>query len=184
MLATLPAWTRTVPLAVLVNGGSASSAELVAGALQDNGRAKLIGTQTFGKGSIQSVFPLSEDSAVKMTVARYFTPKGREIQARGITPDVVAAPAAGKDGMESLALREADLAHHLPAQDGKATPPPPSPRPAPESTRLFGTADDKALAMAVGMLSSAPGLASDATAVLRRLGWKLGVATPAAAKSL
>ena len=184
-LAALPAWARSVPLVVLVNGGSASSAELVAGALQDNGRAQIFGTQTFGKGSIQSVFPLSEDSAVKMTVARYFTPKGREIQAHGITPDVTVAASPGKDGMESLALREADLAHHLPAQDGEAaTAPPLSPRPAPESTRMFGTADDKALAAAVGVLAPAPGLASDATAVLRRLGWKLGVATPAAAKSL
>ena len=185
VLAALPAWARSVPLAVLVNGGSASSAELVAGALQDNGRARVIGTQTFGKGSIQSVFPLSEDSAVKMTVARYFTPKGREIQAHGITPDVVVASAADEDGLESLALREADLAHHLSAQDGAATTAPPlSPRPAPESTRLFGTAGDKALATAVGMLAPGPGLAPDATAMLRRLGWKLGVATPAAAKSL
>lgn len=185
VLAALPTWTRTVPLAVLVNGGSASSAELVAGALQDNGRAKVIGTQTFGKGSIQSVFPISSDSAVKLTVARYFTPKGREIQARGITPDVVVAPSAGKDGLEGLALREADLAHHLPA----SLPEPgvnaaPAPRAAPESTRLFGTADDKALAAAVGMLAPNPGLAQDATALLRRLGWKLGLATPAAAKSL
>ena len=94
--------------AVLVNGASASSAELVAGALQDNGRARVIGTQTFGKDAIQTVFPLSHDSAVKMTVARYFTPKGREIQARGITPDVVVVPDAGKDRTEALMLREAD----------------------------------------------------------------------------
>lgn len=185
VLAALPAWTRNVPLAVLVNGASASSAELVAGALQDNGRATVIGTQTFGKGSIQTVFPLSDESAVKMTVARYFTPKGREIQARGITPDVVVAPAAGKGGIEGLVLREADLAHHLPAslpvQGAEAVS---APRAVAESTRSFGTAEDKALAAAVGMLAPDPGLAHEATALLRKLGSKLGLAAPAAAANL
>ena len=162
-LAALPAWTRTVPLAVLVNGSSASSAELVAGALQDHGRARIVGTQTFGKGSIQTVFPLSGDSAVKMTVARYFTPKGREIQARGITPDVVVAPLHGKSGAEGLALREADLEHHLetalpaPAQGGTAAARP-APRAALESTRMFGSGDDRALATAVRMLAPDAGL--------------------------
>ena len=185
VLAALPAWTRSVPLAVLVNGGSASSAELVAGALQDHGRAKLIGTQTFGKGSIQSIFPLSEDSAVKMTVARYFTPKGREIQARGIAPDVVVALGAGKDGAGGLELREADLAHHLPASLPAQGPDAANmQRGASESTRLFGSADDRALARAVAMLTPHRGLAQDATALVRRLGWKLGVATPATSKSL
>lgn len=184
VLAALPAWTRTVPLTVLVNGGSASSAELVAGALQDHGRAKIVGTQTFGKGSIQTVFPLSEDSAVKMTVARYFTPKGREIQARGITPDVVVALPAGKRGADGLVLREADLAHHLqttlPAQDTAR----PAPRAAPESTRMFGTDDDRALATAVRMLAPDLGLAHEAGALLRKLGLKIEASAHAAAKSL
>jgi len=87
--------------------------------------------------------------------------------------------------MESPALREADLAHHLPAQDEEATTAPPlSPRPALESTRLFGTDDDKALATAVAMLAPVPGLASDATALLPRVGWKIGVGTLAAVKNL
>lgn len=185
VLADLPAWSRKVPLAVLVNGASASCAELVAGALQDNGRAKVIGTQTFGKGSIQSVFPLSDGSAVKLTVARYFTPKGREIQARGIAPDLVVTPGAAKDGPEGLVLREADLARHLPAsqpaQDSEA------PAPAPvtaESTRSFGGADDKALASAVALLAPDLGLAHDAGVLLRKLGLKFQAALPAGMKAL
>jgi len=188
VLAGLPAWTRTVPLAVLVNGGSASSAELVAGALQDHGRAKVVGTQTFGKGSIQTVFPLSQDSAVKMTVARYFTPKGREIQARGIVPDVLVAPAHGKSGADGLALREADLEHHLdttlPAQGETALPARPIQRAALESTRMFGTGDDRALAAAVRMLAPDLGLAHEAGALLRRLGLKIEASAGALATSL
>lgn len=185
VLANLPAWTRTVPLAVLVNGASASCAELLAGALQDNGRAQVIGTQTFGKGSIQSVIPLSDDSAVKMTVARYFTPKGHEIQARGITPDVVVLPDAAKDGLEGMVLRETDLARHLPAslpaQGADAAAPP---RAVVESTRSFGGAGDKALAAAVGLLAPDLGLAHDAGVLLRKLGLTLQAALPGAAKAL
>jgi C-terminal processing protease CtpA/Prc len=113
VLAGLPAWTRTVPLTVLVNGASASAAELLAGALQDNHRAAIVGSQTFGKGSIQSVVPLDDDDGIKFTVARYFTPGGHEIQAHGVTPDLVVAPAKGADA-GPLQLREADLANHLP----------------------------------------------------------------------
>ena len=188
VLAGLPAWARTVPLTVLVNGGSASSAELVAGALQDHGRARIVGTRTFGKGSIQTVFPLSEDSALKMTVARYFTPRGREIQARGIVPDVVVAPLRGKSGAEGLVLREADLEHHLettlPAQDGTALPARPMQRAALESTRLFGSGDDRALATAVRMLAPDLGLAHEAGALLRKLGLKIEASAQAVAKSL
>jgi len=187
MLAGLPAWTRTVPLAVLVNGGSASSAELVAGALQDHGRARIVGTPTFGKGSIQTVFPLSDDSAVKMTVARYFTPKGREIQTRGIVPDVAVAPLRGKSGAEGLVLREADLEHHLaatlPAQGGADTAVQVR-RSAPESTRMFGTGDDVALATAVHMLAPDLGLAHEAGALLRKLGLKIEASAQAVAKRL
>lgn len=160
VLAQLPAWTRSVPLTVLVNGASASSAELVAGALQDNRRATVIGSQTFGKGSIQSIIPLGEDSGIKFTVARYVTPKGHEIQARGVTPDIVVQATASST--DDLLLREADLANHLPAQgdDAKAAPPP---RAVPESTRMFGTNKDKALQTAVALLAPdqqrSPGLA-------------------------
>ncbi|MGZ5198633.1 MAG: S41 family peptidase [Telluria sp.] len=146
-LADLPAWTRTVPLVVLVNGASASAAELVAGALQDHHRATVIGSRTFGKGSIQSVIPLTEDSGIKFTVARYFTPNGREIQAHGVVPDLVVAPAAAGD--DALLLREEDLARHLPAiQEDEVE----SGRTPVEPTRMFGTRKDKALRTAVALL--------------------------------
>lgn len=160
VLAGLPAWTRTVPLTVLVNGASASAAELVAGALQDNRRATVVGSRTFGKGSIQSVIPLGADDGIKFTVARYFTPGGHEIQAHGVVPDVVVTPAVAAD--DALMLREVDLANHLPPSDAAqaATAPAadkrnPVERDPVESTRMFGTRDDKALQAAVSLL--APG---------------------------
>jgi carboxyl-terminal processing protease len=164
VLADLPAWTRTVPLAVLVNGASASAAELVAGALQDHRRATVVGTRTFGKGSIQSVIPLSEDSAVKLTVARYFTPSGREIQAHGVLPDIVVAPAATADG--GWLLREADLANHLPPawQDTVESAHMPA-----ESGRLFGTRGDKALRTAMALLEPKDRRVPPWLALLRRL---------------
>jgi carboxyl-terminal processing protease len=139
-----------VPLTVLVNGASASAAELVTGALQDQHRATVIGTRTFGKGSIQSVIALDQDSGIKFTVARYFTPNGREIQARGVTPDIVVTPAAAAD--DDLLLREADLAKHLPATQPLDTAAQAKREP-PESTRTFGTRDDKALQTAVAVLT-------------------------------
>ena len=82
-----------VPLVVLINGGSASASEIVAGALQDQKRAVLMGTDSFGKGSVQTVLPLNNDRALKLTTALYFTPNGRSIQAQGIVPDIEVRPA-------------------------------------------------------------------------------------------
>lgn len=169
VLADLPAWARTVPLAVLVNGASASSAELLAGALQDHGRATVLGTQTFGKGSIQSIFPLTADSAVKITVARYFTPNGNEIQAHGITPDVIVAPDRARNDATRLALREEDLAQHLEAVLPEEDDALPVKRAAVESTRMFGTRHDKALAAAVTLLVPGPDQASPGGGLLSKL---------------
>ena len=85
-LKNLPAGIKNVPMVVLVNGGSASASEIVAGALQDHKRAIIMGTQTFGKGSVQTILPLGNNTAIKLTTARYYTPNGRSIQAKGITP--------------------------------------------------------------------------------------------------
>ncbi len=110
-LRNLPPQARTVPMVVLVNGGSASASEIVAGALQDHKRAIVLGTTTFGKGSVQTVLPLPGNTAIKLTTARYFTPSGRSIQAKGIVPDIVVDESA--NGGSSQRLREANLEHHL-----------------------------------------------------------------------
>jgi carboxyl-terminal processing protease len=112
-LAKLPAALKTVPMVVLVNTGSASASEIVAGALQDYRRAIVMGSQTFGKGSVQTLRQLTENTAVKLTTARYYTPKGRSIQARGIIPDLKVDETAEGDGLNALRVREADLDHHL-----------------------------------------------------------------------
>jgi carboxyl-terminal processing protease len=111
-LKTLPIEAKKVPMVVLVNGGSASASEIVAGALQDHKRAIIVGTQTFGKGSVQSVLPLPGNTAIKLTTARYYTPEGRSIQAKGIVPDIIVEESANGGG-GGMRIREADLDRHL-----------------------------------------------------------------------
>lgn len=116
----VPASIKTVPMVVLVNGGSASASEIVAGALQDHKRAVVMGTQSFGKGSVQTIIPLNSNSAIKLTTARYFTPNGRSIQAKGIVPDILVEETP--NGASRERLREADLERHL--SNGKEPEPP------------------------------------------------------------
>jgi carboxyl-terminal processing protease len=109
------------PLIVLVNAGSASASEIVAGALQDHKRALVVGKSTFGKGSVQTILPLHEDAALRLTTARYYTPNGRSIQAKGIEPDI--ALDQTKDGKDQFpTVREADLPGHLENQDERRAP--------------------------------------------------------------
>jgi carboxyl-terminal processing protease len=110
------------PIVVLVNGGSASASEIVAGALQDTRRGVIMGSKTFGKGSVQTIVPMSNDTALKLTTARYYTPSGRSIQAEGVTPDIVLdkVKIAGVEKAPGPELKEADLSRHLQNGDAKA----------------------------------------------------------------
>jgi carboxyl-terminal processing protease len=134
-----------LPVAILINGGSASASEIVAGALQDHHRAVLIGTKTFGKGSVQTIIPLAGHGAMRLTTARYYTPSGRSIQARGIDPDIVV---------------EAAKIEHAKKDDNGKTAAKPDDKTKKDSTlaentvdpSLIGTADDYQLARAVDML--------------------------------
>lgn len=102
-----------VPLVVLINGGSASASEIVAGALQDHKRGIVMGTDSFGKGSVQTVLPLNNDRALKLTTALYYTPKGRSIQAQGIVPDILVERAKLSQEDSAMGIKEADLVGHL-----------------------------------------------------------------------
>ena len=171
-LAKLSAQAKTVPMVVLVNSGSASASEIVAGAMQDHNRAKILGTQSFGKGSVQTILPLTSNTAIKLTTARYFTPKGQSIQAKGITPDFWVEETADGSVMDRLRVREADLNRHLSGTDSNK-----SKSSAPEKAKSnaksdsknggaaeqkeakpieFGSADDYQLQQAVNHLKGKP----------------------------
>ena len=167
-LKNLPAAAKTVPMIVLVNGGSASASEIVAGALQDHKRAIIMGTQTFGKGSVQTILPLGNNTAIKLTTARYFTPGGRSIQAKGIVPDIVVEDPATANQDATFRMREADLERHLTnsqESDTKAAttakPAPAKPQPQPkheggDTTKPkmleFGSKEDYQLNQAIALL--------------------------------
>jgi len=111
-----------VPLVVLVNGGSASASEIVSGALQDHKRGVLIGEKTFGKGSVQVVLPINKEDAIKLTIARYYLPSGRTIQAVGVTPDIVVVPGEITTHKNEFSIKEADLKKHLEKELAKVEP--------------------------------------------------------------
>jgi carboxyl-terminal processing protease len=161
-LRNLSANYKKVPMVVLINGGSASASEIVAGALQDHKRATVMGTQSFGKGSVQTILPMNNGTAIKLTTARYYTPNGRSIQATGIVPDIII-----EDGSEvGFNLREADLTRHLanpkeseipaakPAESAKeVAPAKKEEKPAEKTPPIeFGSKDDIQLNQALNLL--------------------------------
>ncbi|NBT35019.1 MAG: S41 family peptidase [Betaproteobacteria bacterium] len=161
-LAGLNPLARSLPMVVLVNAGSASASEIVAGALQDHARAKILGTQTFGKGSVQTILPLTKSTAIKLTTARYYTPSGRSIQATGIRPDFWVEETAEGDVSDRFRLREADLSGHL--LNGKEKAGEPKGDRATGSTDkspnrkalVFGSPEDHQLQQALALLQGKP----------------------------
>ena len=105
-----------VPIVVLVNGGSASASEIVSGALQDHKRAVLVGQKTFGKGSVQVILPIGQEEALRLTVARYYLPNGRTIQAKGVVPDIEVFPGEVIVEEDNFSIKESDLKKHLQVQ--------------------------------------------------------------------
>ena len=110
---------KNIPIVVLVNGGSASASEIVSGSLQDHRRAIIVGETTFGKGSVQAIIPINKNEAVRLTVARYYLPSGRTIQARGVVPDIIVHPGKIKPENEEVNIKEVDLKAHLKAEVAK-----------------------------------------------------------------
>jgi carboxyl-terminal processing protease len=148
------------PVIVLLNGGSASASEIVAGALQDHRRATLVGTRSFGKGSVQTIIPIGRAGAIRLTTARYFTPSGRSIQAKGIDPDIEVLPELPKDLQDFQTVSEAELRGHL-LGDGEKNAPEPdaSPEtnvPAPEEPVAAAPADEEEEALAGALASYVP----------------------------
>jgi carboxyl-terminal processing protease len=172
-LKRLPDAVKKVPLVVLVNEGSASASEIVAGALQDHKRAVVMGSQTFGKGSVQTVRQLTPETALKITTARYYTPSGASIQAKGIVPDVMLDETAEGNVFAALRLREADLEKHLAngeekkdearekaREEARKKLEDESKRAATKPLPEFGSTEDFQLAQALNQLKGKPVIAS------------------------